>query len=571
MEQLGRYQIVDELGRGAMGVVFRALDPSIGREVALKTIRLGEFASVERNRQRERLFREARSAGILSHPGIVTIYDAGEQEGVAYIAMEIVRGPTLDRVLSSGQPLAPEQMFRILQQNADALDYAHRKGIVHRDIKPANIMVDENGAAKITDFGVAKMTSLDQLTQIGLIVGTPNYMSPEQVQGKPITGRVDQYALAVIVYEILTGEKPFTADHLPTLVYKIVSEEPVSPVLLNRSLGPEIDAVLRKALAKVAEDRFATCAEFVNALEAACAKTRGWKCMPRGGSLSLPTLSTEVDPGSPDSPTLSWPTPVTPQRETDLPLKRRFISPIAAGILIGLGFAGVALYNRLPLKKNTPAPVAAAPPPQESAPVPAPVPKREARVPAPKQTTAAPEPAPPAPKPVEPAKPQPAPVQPPRASAPKPAVQWRKPDPAATAVAEIPVQTQPPGATVVLDGGVSCVTPCVVTAKGGNHVLSVRMAGYRDVNRNMTVTSELVDLPVIALQPLGGVVLVQSEPGGASITVDGKLWPRRTPAELRLPPGRHELVVESGALRGVKTVEVRDNDLQHITVPLAQP
>src|SRR5262245_28532050 len=151
MEQLGRYRIVDELGRGAMGVVFRALDPSIGREVALKTIRLGECASVERNRHRDRLFREARAAGTLSHPGIVTIFDAGEQEGVAFIAMELVRGQTLERLMSSPQPIPPDQVFRILRLNAEALDYAHRKNIVHRDIKPANIMVDENGIAKITD------------------------------------------------------------------------------------------------------------------------------------------------------------------------------------------------------------------------------------------------------------------------------------------------------------------------------------------------------------------------------------------------------------------------------------
>src|SRR5262249_34192610 len=166
MDQLGRYQILGELGRGAMGVVYRALDPSIGREVAIKTIRLSEFVNAEqRAKQRERLFREARSAGILSHPGIVTIYDMAEQDEMAYIAMEFVPGSTLEQLLSRNEPLAPDAIFSILRQTAAALDYAHHKGIVHRDIKPANIIVNDSGVAKITDFGIAKISAADQLTQ----------------------------------------------------------------------------------------------------------------------------------------------------------------------------------------------------------------------------------------------------------------------------------------------------------------------------------------------------------------------------------------------------------------------
>src|SRR5262245_51959170 len=186
MDQIGRYQIMGELGRGAMGVVFRALDPSIGREVAIKTIRLTEFTNAEqRGKQRERLLREARSAGILSHPSIVTIYDIAEQDETAYIAMEFVAGSTLEHLLSLKEPIAPDLIFSILRQTAAALDYAHYKGIIHRDIKPANIIVNEAGVVKITDFGIAKISAADQLTQTGLIVGTPNYMAPEQVQGKP--------------------------------------------------------------------------------------------------------------------------------------------------------------------------------------------------------------------------------------------------------------------------------------------------------------------------------------------------------------------------------------------------
>jgi len=153
------------------------------------------------NRLRERLFREARSAGILSHPGIVTVYDVEQQGELAYIAMEFVDGPTLDQVLSEVQPIPPERMFSILGQTAVALDYAHQKGIVHRDIKPANIMIARDGTAKITDFGIAKITASDQLTMTGNIVGTPHYMSPEQVQGQVVDGRSDQFSLAVIAFE----------------------------------------------------------------------------------------------------------------------------------------------------------------------------------------------------------------------------------------------------------------------------------------------------------------------------------------------------------------------------------
>src|SRR6266446_665457 len=213
MEQIGRYRILGEIGRGAMGVVYLALDPSIGREVAIKTIRLSEFTNAEeRGKQRERLFREARSAGILSHPGIVTIYDMAEQDGLAYIAMEFVPGFTLEQILSLKEPLDPERLFSMLRQTAASLDYAHHRGIVHRDIKPANIIVNEAGVAKIADFGIAKISTAEQLTQAGLIVGTPNYMAPEQIQGKPVSGLADQYSLTVMAYEMLLGDEGLVAE-----------------------------------------------------------------------------------------------------------------------------------------------------------------------------------------------------------------------------------------------------------------------------------------------------------------------------------------------------------------------
>lgn len=292
MEQIGRYRIVGELGRGAMGIVFKAQDPAIGRMIAVKSIRLGELTDEsERDRLRERLFREAQSAGILSHPGIVTIYDIAEEGDMAYIFMELVNGPPLEKMLKAERAPDKETLLSLLRQTAAALDYAHKKGIVHRDIKPANIMVHEDGTAKVTDFGVAKIVS-QQLTQAGTIMGTPSYMSPEQIQGSPVSGRSDQFSLGVIAYEILTGEKPFSAEYLPTLLYKIVREDPVAAHRLNPTLLPVVESVMRKALAKIPEERYETCVEFVDALAVACNASAHWVPLPRGASTNMPTAGT---------------------------------------------------------------------------------------------------------------------------------------------------------------------------------------------------------------------------------------------------------------------------------------
>src|SRR6476661_2571036 len=237
-----------------MGVVYKAQDPAIGRMIAIKSIRLGELTEEsERERLRERLFREAQSAGILSHPGIVTIYDIAEEGGLAYIFMELVNGPALDKMLKAERTPDKETLLSILRQVAAALDYAHKKGIVHRDIKPANIMIHEDGSAKVTDFGVAKIVS-QQMTQAGTMMGTPSYMSPEQVQGVTISGKADQFSLGVIVYEALTGEKPFSAEYLPTLLYKIVREDFLPPQRLNSTLSSQVETVLHKALAKLPDE-----------------------------------------------------------------------------------------------------------------------------------------------------------------------------------------------------------------------------------------------------------------------------------------------------------------------------
>jgi hypothetical protein len=272
VNQIGRYQIVRELGRGAMGVVFEARDPLIGRTVALKMIRLDALGTPdEREWLQERLFREARSAGALSHPGIVVIYDLGTSEGLAYIAMEYVDGPTMEKVLASAEPLNWDEALSILRQTANALDHAHGAGVVHRDVKPANIMLQRSKTVKITDFGIAKITSTQQITRTGMTMGTPSYMSPEQITAKAVDGRADQFSLAVVAYQILTGVKPFQGESLPNLVYQIVYEERPSARSVNGTLPEAVDDVLRRGLAKLPEDRYGSCSGFVNALESALA------------------------------------------------------------------------------------------------------------------------------------------------------------------------------------------------------------------------------------------------------------------------------------------------------------
>src|SRR5712671_3991277 len=265
-QTLGRYRIVGELGRGAMGVVYRALDPLIERDVAIKTLlpTLPEEIMAE---VRERFLREARSAGRLNHPNIVTIYDVGEHEGVAYIAMELLEGRSLQQILRGGERLPFATIADVAAQVADALDHAQRFSIVHRDVKPANIMIDAWGRAKLTDFGVAHLPS-SSMTQTGAALGSPRYMSPEQVLGMAADPRADLFSLGVVLYEMLCGRNPFqrSTDSVFSLMHRVAGEPYLPLEDPQREIPPGFAAIIQRALAKKPEARYQRAAEMASDL-----------------------------------------------------------------------------------------------------------------------------------------------------------------------------------------------------------------------------------------------------------------------------------------------------------------
>ena len=578
MDRIGRYKIVRELGRGAMGVVYHAIDPNIGRPVAIKTIHLGGKPE-ESERLRERLFREARSAGILSHPGIVTIYDVERQGDLAYIAMEYVDGPTLDQIMAPNLATPPERIFSVLAQAAVALDYAHQKGIVHRDIKPANIMIAADGTAKIADFGIAKITASDQFTMTGSIVGTPHYMSPEQVQGQAVDGRSDQFSLAVIAFELLTGDKPHSGEQLTTVVYKIVAEEPISPRLLNATLSASIEAVLRRGLAKKPDARYRICQEMVDALEKACAASPGWKPMARGGALNEPTAMVGAGQMAnlpPARRARREETTVTSERSRKS--KSGFWSFLAAILVAAavLALIGWQADPTLPQKvggiaQRVQAALGLAPAPPESG-----APAKEAATPsatgpAPAQpaTVAVASPAPPAEaKP----SPMPPPSEPPKIEA-APQVAPEKPRPPARPLAgpqPIAIGSSPAGATATLDDrrDAACSTPCSLNAAPGRHTISVVLPGYQTEHRDVEIGSAPVELPPIVLRAPAGTLMLTTVPAGAAVLVNGRRLPQTTPAEIPLAAGAYRITVEKDGKQATSPVEIRNGAISYLKITL---
>jgi serine/threonine protein kinase len=294
VSQLGRYEILAELGQGSMGVVYKARDPVLDRIVAIKTINLNlpkdELAEYE-----ARFYQEARAAGGLNHPNIVTIYDIGKSDRVAYMAMELLEGDELRAILSVGQPLPAVQALDVASQVAEGLSYAHERHIVHRDIKPANVMVVRDGLVKITDFGIARMRTNDVKTMTGMILGSPKYMSPEQVAGKRADHRSDLFSLGVVLHEMLTGQAPFQADTVHGLMYQTLNTTPTAPSSRNPELPEIVDLIVAKALSKNVEERYQSAADVAKDL-------RDCKEMLQGRAAEPSVFATE-QPGAPAAPT----------------------------------------------------------------------------------------------------------------------------------------------------------------------------------------------------------------------------------------------------------------------------
>lgn len=291
ISQLGRYEVLGELGQGAMGIVYKAKDPLIDRVVAIKTINLG-LALDEKEEYEGRFYQEAKAAGRLNHPNIVTIYDVGKSGDVAYIAMEFLQGRELRDIMNDDGLLPVDQVLDIVAQVAQGLAYAHEHDIVHRDVKPSNIMVVRDGHAKITDFGIARMASSSVRTQTGMVLGSPKYMSPEQVMGKSIDQRSDIFSLGVMLYEMLTGQAPFNGENVNAIMYQTLNAVPAPPNTLNPAVPEMVNFILAKALAKKVEDRYQNAKDFAVDLRA-CRDTlpRSGKQIdvsPAGGERKLP-------------------------------------------------------------------------------------------------------------------------------------------------------------------------------------------------------------------------------------------------------------------------------------------
>src|ERR1039458_4945004 len=331
-QTFGRYTVVGQLGRGAMGVVYLASDPMLNRQVAVKTVDLAVDDPEEREFLRNRLFRDARAAAVLKHPNIVSVYDVFEDGGRAYVVMEFVEGDSLSARLKANPLPGAATLLKVLRQMADALDYTHSRGVIHRDIKPANVMIDAAGAAKIMDFGIARISDTRTCTPTGMVMGTVEYMAPEQIRGETVDGRADQFALAVVAYQMITGSTLFGPHTMATLTYKIVNEAPPPPSTRNAALPPGVDAVLARALAKTPDERFTRCCEFVDALAQAFSGT--------------PTIPASPAPAlrvQPTQPVIPAPSPAAPAKRS-----RSVVLAAVAALAVCGALAVWKPWNRVP-------------------------------------------------------------------------------------------------------------------------------------------------------------------------------------------------------------------------------
>jgi predicted Ser/Thr protein kinase len=555
IQTVGRYEITGELGRGAMGVVYKALDPTIGRTVALKTMRL-DVHGLDAQEMVRRFQNEARAAGVLNHPNIVTIYDAGEQDGIFYIAMEFIEGTTLHELLVEKRVLATEEVLQLTRQICRGLDYAHSNSIVHRDIKPANIMITGNGTVKIMDFGIAK--SGGQVTNTGQVLGTPNYMSPEQVKGRQLDGRSDLFGLGVILYEMLTGEKPFVGQNVTTIIYKIVNENPITPRDLDVTVHPGLSAIVTKALAKAPDDRYQTGADLVRDLEnyklagpVRSGSTAAISPVPAPPEKTV-VLPVRVVSGSTvraaaAAPALAkGPVPVRRPTTAILSSKRSvLLATLVTVLVLGSAMGGYA-YHRTQVKMRQLAEEAKAKDAQQAArepiaiAIPAPTPEPEVIA---SDTTVK----------FFPAK-KTATTQ----KLPTPVKATSSPNKVFIQQSELKLISQPDSAKVEIDGWSepNWVTPFTAShLAAGIHTVVFSKSGYLQQAKSVeSVAGKSIDVSA-ELAPSVSTIVVTSNPQGANIWVDGKDSGMTTPAQLTVDKGFHKVTVRKTGFKEMSTEE----------------
>jgi serine/threonine protein kinase len=547
----------------------------IGRYVAIKTIRLGDFTdSAHVAELHSRLMREAQSAGVLSHPNIITIFDVGEEGGLAYFAMELVEGATLENSIEGEQRLDEATIVNIARQTADALGFAHQRGIVHRDIKPANIMLTRDGRVKVADFGIAKVGST-KMTQTGMLLGSPSYMAPEHFLGRPLDGRSDIFALGILLYELITGQPPFTAENLGTLSYKIVHEDPLPPIKFKPGMNLRLNALVVKALARDPAARFQTAEEMCAALDA----------------LDVPRVGTKTER---IEPLLVRTVAVA------VPAKKRgqkglwFL--VFLLLLTGATAVVAILYPEefkqtfhLAMEKVRPwidrAKQAASgqqPEPQAPAPeIPAGPPPAASETASNGKENAKPSetPANPVETPCESAVAPPAVAvesPPPAGSENAPPSSKATPEPVISKVPPVPsnpatvpgiiqVTSNPSGAEIIFDDrqNNSWTTPYTFqNVSKGRHTLEVRKSGYVTERRIVVLLGNESQRVSVALMIAAGMLKVTTVPEGASIYVDGELKREVTPASLKIPAGARRILLRKEGYRDVQQViEIEDNSI----------